>query len=189
MGAQPRAAHARNRTHCCSRFGLPRFGRRRGTGRAARSRRLRRLDIRRRVEGAVWSQWLDGKRRGEWFSHRLTALWARCDMREQVENLTLAVHRSPEPELLAADHCGHLVEMPLRGRAKATAAKLPSKKRSELQDPAPDRLVGNVETPFREELLDVAIAEREPGIQPHCVPDDRRRKLVTSERDGCHLPS
>jgi hypothetical protein len=32
-------------------------------------------------EGAAWSQWLDGKRRGEWFSHALTALWARCDMR------------------------------------------------------------------------------------------------------------
>jgi len=25
-------------------------------------------------EGAVWSQWLDGKRRREWFSHALTAL-------------------------------------------------------------------------------------------------------------------
>jgi hypothetical protein len=31
-------------------------------------------------EGAVWSQWLDGKRRGEWFSHALTALRATCDM-------------------------------------------------------------------------------------------------------------
>jgi hypothetical protein len=30
-------------------------------------------------EGAVWSQWLDGKRRGESFSHALTALWATCD--------------------------------------------------------------------------------------------------------------
>jgi hypothetical protein len=30
-------------------------------------------------EGVVWSQWLDGARRREWFSHALTTLWARCD--------------------------------------------------------------------------------------------------------------
>src|SRR5260370_41986162 len=60
-------------------------------------------------------------------------------LHEQVENLALAVHRSPEPELLAADHHGHLVEMPLRGRTGAPAAKRSGKKRSELQHPAPDR--------------------------------------------------
>ena len=37
-------------------------------------------------EGAVWSQWLDGKRRGEWFSHALTARWATCDMRAHTIN-------------------------------------------------------------------------------------------------------
>jgi hypothetical protein len=37
-------------------------------------------------EGAVWSQWLDGKRRGEWFSHALTALWATCDKRAHTIN-------------------------------------------------------------------------------------------------------
>jgi hypothetical protein len=49
-------------------------------------------------------------------------------LHDQVENLALAVHRSPEPELLADDRDGHLVAMPLRGRARATAAKLLSKK-------------------------------------------------------------
>jgi hypothetical protein len=37
-------------------------------------------------EGAVWSQWLDGKRRGEWFSHPLAALWATCDRRAHTIN-------------------------------------------------------------------------------------------------------
>jgi hypothetical protein len=32
-------------------------------------------------EDTVWAQWLDGARRGEWFSHALTALWAQCDTR------------------------------------------------------------------------------------------------------------
>lgn len=37
-------------------------------------------------EGAVWSQWLDGKRREERFSHALTSLWARCDVRAHTIN-------------------------------------------------------------------------------------------------------
>src|SRR3984957_14746146 len=32
-------------------------------------------------EDVVWVQWLDGARRGEWFSRSLTALWAQCDAR------------------------------------------------------------------------------------------------------------
>jgi hypothetical protein len=32
-------------------------------------------------EPKVWAEWLDGSRRMEWFSHRLTALWANCDTR------------------------------------------------------------------------------------------------------------
>jgi hypothetical protein len=30
-------------------------------------------------EPAVWDQWLDGARRGEWFSRAVTALWAKCN--------------------------------------------------------------------------------------------------------------
>ena len=32
-------------------------------------------------EDAVCAEWLDGARRGEWFSRSLTALWAQCDAR------------------------------------------------------------------------------------------------------------
>ena len=30
-------------------------------------------------EVAVWPQWLDGAKRGAWFSRALTALWGQCD--------------------------------------------------------------------------------------------------------------
>jgi hypothetical protein len=36
-------------------------------------------------EGVVWAQWLDGARRGEWFSSALTVLWAQCDARGHKE--------------------------------------------------------------------------------------------------------
>ena len=66
--------------HCHSRFGRPRFRPRRRaeaapsdpTGFVASIYAYGR-------EPAVWVQWLDGARRGEWFSHAVTALWAECD--------------------------------------------------------------------------------------------------------------
>ena len=36
-------------------------------------------------EPAVWRQWPDGARRGQWFSSALTALWAQCDRRARKE--------------------------------------------------------------------------------------------------------
>jgi hypothetical protein len=44
---------------------------------------------------------------------------------------------------------------------------------------------------LREQFLNVSLAERERDIKPNCVPDDRRSKLVTSERMVliCHFTS
>jgi hypothetical protein len=81
----------------------------------------------------------------------------------------------------AADHHGHLIEMPVRSWARAMAAKLSSKQRSELQHPASDRLVGDIQPALGEQILDITEAECESNIEPHSVPNDRRGKLVTSE--------
>ena len=64
--------------------------------------------------------------------------------------------------------------MPLRGRARATAAKLSSKQRSELQHPASDRLVGDIQPTLGEQILDITEAEGEANIEPNGVPNDRR---------------
>src|SRR5476651_1754661 len=104
-----------------------------------------------RLRSAVGSQLVGHEHLGsealllQQFAHQLDSCGlVASSLHEKVENLSLAVHRSPEPELLAADHHGHLVEMPLRGRAGATAAKLSGKQGAELQHPAPDCLVGDV---------------------------------------------
>ena len=54
-----------------------------------------------------------------------------------------------------------------------------------------DRLAiakADIQTALREQIFDVAIAERETEIEPDGVPDDRRRELVAGERDR-HPPS
>jgi hypothetical protein len=109
-------------------------------------------------------------------------------LHKQVENLAFIVNRAPQPKLPARNHHGHLVEMPLRRWPRASTAKFSSEQWPELQDPPSHRFVGHVEPTLSEQILDVAIAERETHIEPNGVPDDRRWKLVAGKRDR-HPPS
>ena len=60
-------------------------------------------------------------------------------------------------------------------------AKFSGEDRPELQDPSPHRLVGDIQTALRKQILDVAIAEREAELEPDRVLDDRRRELVAGK--------
>ena len=118
-------------------------------------------------------------------------------LHKEVENLAFVVNRAPEPELPAPDHYGHLIEMPSRCWPRTPAAKLSSERRPEFQYPSPHRFVGDIQSALREQILDVAITERETHIKPNGVPDNRGRKVVASKGDrhaqsypasGCALP-
>jgi hypothetical protein len=104
-------------------------------------------------------------------------------LHKQVENLAFVVNRAPEPELPARDHHGHLVEMPLRRWPRASTTKFSSEQWPELQGLPSHRFVGHIEPTLREQIFDVAIAERETRIEPNGAPNDRGRKLVAGERD------
>ena len=58
--------------------------------------------------------------------------------------------------------------------------------RSEIVHPAPNGLVGNRDAAFRQQILDVAEAEREPEIQPNRPLNDLRRKPATGIADFIH---
>ena len=62
-----------------------------------------------------------------------------------------------------------------------SAAKFPGEQRPELQDPSPDCLIGDIQPALGQQILDIAEAEGEARVQPHRMPDDVRRELVTSE--------
>jgi hypothetical protein len=95
---------------------------------------------------------------------------------------------APEPELRARNHHCHLIEMPPRRWPRASTAKFSGEQWPELQDPSPHRLVGDIQTALREQIFDVAIAERETHIKPNGVPHDQRGELVAGKRDR-HAPS
>ena len=109
-------------------------------------------------------------------------------LHKEVENLAFVVNRAPQPELPARNRHGHLIEMPSRRWPRASTAKFSGEQWPELQYPSPHRFVGDIQTALREQIFDVAIAERETHIKPNGVPDDRRGKLVAGKRDR-HAPS
>src|SRR5580704_15237291 len=94
---------------------------------------------------------------------------------------------APEVHPPACDAHHHLVEVPAIARACALASKVSRDDRAELQDPAPHRFIGQVETTLGQELLDVAAAQGEPQIQPDRVLDDSGRKAMTAIGERSHL--
>jgi hypothetical protein len=71
------------------------------------------------------------------FLEQLAHQFHRCSfiapsLHEQVENLAFVVNRAPQPELLARNRYGHLIEMPTRPWARASTAKFSGEQGPEL---------------------------------------------------------
>jgi hypothetical protein len=80
---------------------------------------------------------------------------------------------------LAGNPDHHLVQVPSVARARTATPQPARDHRSELQHPAADSFVGDVEPTLGEKLLHVSIAERKAQVEPNGMLDDIRRKAVT----------
>ena len=58
-----------------------------------------------------------------------------------------------------------------------SATKFLGEQRPELQHPASDRFIGDVQPALGQQIFDIAEAEGKAKIQPHRVPDDVRREI------------
>ena len=63
-------------------------------------------------------------------------------------------------------------EVPMIARSWPRTADIRRDRRSELQEPPPDRLVGCVNTSLGQQFLDIPKGQGEPGIEPDRVADD-----------------
>jgi hypothetical protein len=63
--------------------------------------------------------------------------------------------------------------------------------RTELQQPAPHRFVGDVEPALGQQFLHVVVAQRKAKIQPNRVLDDLRREAMAAiaEQGHAHIPA
>ena len=69
--------------------------------------------------------------------------------------------------------------MPLRARPRAKLAEVASESWPELEHPASNRLIRDVEPALGQEFLYVAVAQGEPKIEPDGVPAPFRRARLT----------
>src|SRR5215208_4432873 len=105
---------------------------------------------------------------------------------QQVQDLALAVDGSPQVRALALDRDHHLVQVPRSCRYGSQPAQVASEQGPELQHPAADGLVRGLDSALGQEFLDIAVAQREPKVEPYSVPDDLGWELVASVGDGLH---
>ena len=80
-------------------------------------------------------------------------------MDKQVEDLAFGVDGAPQIHLPAADPDEHLVEVPAPVRDWTPRPQPACDQRAEDQHPAPDRLVGDLDTALGQEFLDISVAE------------------------------
>ena len=86
-------------------------------------------------------------------------------------------------------HDRHLVEVPLSTWPGTKPTEVASESWPELDNPAPNRLIGQVEPAFGQELFHISVAQCEAEIEPDRVPDDFRWELMTGVGDGLHAPT
>jgi hypothetical protein len=95
---------------------------------------------------------------------------------EQIEDLALRVDGPPEIDHVSVDFQIDLVEMPSRMRLQATLSQVGRD----------HRFVGHSHATFRQQIFDVAQAEREPEVEPNRLLNDLRREPVTRVADFLH---
>lgn len=96
----------------------------------------------------------------------------------EVKDLTFVTHCSPQVDPLPADPADHLVQVPARRRRGPSPLQPPGDQGTELDGPAPDRLIADVDSPLHQQLLNVPKTEAEPKVQPHGLADHVSRKPV-----------
>ena len=95
---------------------------------------------------------------------------------QDLEDLALMIDRAPQVHMPAGDPDDHFVEMPAITRSRTAPSQSPGDRRSEFEHPTANALVGNVEPALGKQLLNIAIAQAEPEVQPDGMLDHDRGK-------------
>src|SRR5271167_1201503 len=105
---------------------------------------------------------------------------------QHIEDLAFGVDGTPEIHHPAFNFQINLIKMPGRMRLWPALSQFSRDGRSEMVHPAPDGLVGNGDPALRQQVLDVAQAEREPKVQPNRLANDLGRESVSGVADFPH---
>ena len=106
---------------------------------------------------------------------------------QDVQNIAILIHCSPEVKLLTLNLHEDFINMPSVTQSVSVAFDRAGVFRSELETPEADGLVGDDDPPFSQQILYISKAQREPMVQPHGMTDNFGRKSVASVA-GFHEP-
>ncbi len=109
-------------------------------------------------------------------SPRRTRVPAGLD--EDVDQVTVLVHRAPEILALTVDPYEDFVQEPRISESTLSALQPPRVVKAELPAPLPNRFVRHDDSPFGQQILDIPEAQAVSVVQPHGVVDDFRRKAM-----------
>jgi len=107
-------------------------------------------------------------------------------LNENFQNRALAINRAPHVHLLSRKRDHHFIEMPPRVTLRTGLSQAPGTPRTEFEHPPADGLIANNEATLGQEILNIAVAQSEPEIEPDGMPDDIRWKSTASIGNGLH---
>jgi hypothetical protein len=96
---------------------------------------------------------------------------------QDVDHVAVLIHGTPQMLLLAVDSNEDLVQVPVT-EPTLTPLQFPRIARTELQTPAPDRLIRHDDSPFGQKILDISEAQAEAMVRPDCIANDLGRKTI-----------
>ena len=106
------------------------------------------------------------------FEEALRRLGIAPGLNKDVEHNSMLIDGPPEIMLDALDTDEDLIHVPLVAGSWPTPAQSVGKTRCKFLAPAPHRLVGDEDTAFRQDQLDIPETEAEHVVQPDGVADD-----------------
>ncbi len=108
---------------------------------------------------------------------------------EDIKHLAFLIDGTPQIHPATADRDVHFVQMPLWMCPSAPASQTSCDLWAKPDYPTSDGFVGDLDSPFSQQFLDVAKAQVETGIKPNCVLDNRRWEVKVSIADRAHSVS
>ena len=108
-------------------------------------------------------------------------------LHQDIKDLIVGIHGSPEVVLLAFDSDYDLIEMPLVSRLGATATNLIGIGLRKLFTPLADRFVGDLDASIEHHFLAIAKAEGKGVVEPDAVTNDLDGKSVVFVADAHSL--
>ena len=99
---------------------------------------------------------------------------------QNIQDVAILVHGSPQVMILAIDLNEHLIQVSLVTGSRTTTAQFISVCLTELERPFTDRFVSYDHPTNGHDLFNVAKAQSEAEVEPHSVADDFSREAMAA---------